>query len=123
MVETFLKLIFTKMAEHLEGINTAAIVILTVVCGRNEYRVTELKEAAKKRTVEDCDKLMGSCSAGNNRRFDDGRREFDGFTGAMNRLADHVEDDIKTTNDKLDKTNDKLDRLIEHLLPKSCSKG
>lgn len=106
MIDTFVKLISTKAVEHWEGIATIVVIVLY---GRNDYRVTKIENEVKKRTVDDCEKLMGMCSLVNTERHSEGRRELDGMVNALNRLGDAVRLDIKTTNDKLDK-------LIDHLI-------
>lgn len=103
--------IFIVVLDFLEGrwkIITAFCVAISWVAGV-ELRLSALERKPKKRSVEECEKIMSVCSASNTIRFNDGRREFDSLSAAINRLNDSVRIDIKTTNDK-------LDRLIDHLL-------
>lgn len=103
MIEAAAKFVFAKAVDHWEGITT---LILIVLYGRADYRVTQLENRAKKRTVEDCESLMTRCSLVNTERFSDGRRELDGFTAALNRLSDHLEDNNKLIITRLDKITD-----------------
>lgn len=107
MIDTFVKLVSAKAVEHWEGIATLVVIVLY---GRNDYRVTKLEREEAKRTTADCDRLMHSCGLLNNERHNEGRRELDGIVNALNRLGDAVRVDIKTTNDKLDKL---IDYMIE----------
>lgn len=98
-----LKILGALAKDHWEQLVVATTVILW---GRNDYRISQLENSAKKRTIEDCDELMAKCSNSNNMRFNDGRREFDGFTAALNRLADHIEDNNKLILNRIDKLTD-----------------
>ena len=105
MFDTIAKLTLSRITDHWESILTIGLIVLY---GRNDYRVTKLEKADKVRTVNDCECLMNRCSIVNEERFSNGRREFDGFVAALNRMSDHFEDDNKITNAKLDKIMDFL---------------
>jgi len=85
-----------------------------------EFRLRLIEKRSPKRTVKDCAELMSHCNLINSERFNDGRREFDGFSAALNRLSDHIENRQELVEARLhdrEKTvDDKLQKIINHLL-------